>query len=111
MKKFMVLYRASKTFLEEMNKKNEEEKKREMKSWIKWAEKVDDRLFKFGSPLGNAHEITHSSLKEHDTIINGYSIMRASSMKEAKGLLKDHPHLSYDHTSKIQILEFLPKPK
>ena len=55
MKKFIVLYRASKEAMEVASKTSPEDRKKSMEPWIEWAKKCGFVLVDIGSSLGNAH--------------------------------------------------------
>ena len=82
-----------------------------MKAWMAWAQKCGDKLVDMGTPLGNGITLGPggSSASSASRII-GYSILQANNMEEARGLLKDHPHLDWNAECEIDVLESLAMP-
>src|SRR3989344_6533456 len=105
MKKFMVLYKAKGDALEQMGKSTPEEMNKGMEPWMAWAKKCGDGLVDLGSPLGNGQKLTPSGSADMAPGVIGYSILQAESMEEAKKMLKEHPHLSWNASCEIEIHE------
>jgi hypothetical protein len=94
MKKFLVLYHAQTSAMEEMKDQSPEETKKMMEPWMMWAKKCGDHLVDMGTPLFNAKKVSMSGIMESDTDITGYSVLRADSMDEAVKMLDGHPFLA-----------------
>lgn len=77
---------------------------------MEWAKNCGKGLVDFGMPLGFGQKITKAGFNPSNSNINGYSILQAENMDEAKELLKNHPHLSWVEGSEIEVYEFLPMP-
>ena len=101
MKKFLVLYRAPSSAMEQMAKASPEQAKAGMDLWMKWKNANDKSIVDLGMPLGNG--------SDPKSDIVGYSILQADSMKSVRKVLENHPHL---HTKggSISVLEFLAMP-
>ncbi len=110
MKKFIVLYHAPESATKSMEGASPEEAKAGMEPWMAWAKKCGDKLVDLGTPLGNGQKLTESGSSASDSDINGYSILQAESMDEAKELLADHPHLSWAAGCQIEVFEALALP-
>jgi hypothetical protein len=110
MKKYIVLYLAPQTAQEKMAQASAKEMQEGMKPWMEWAQMLGEKLVDFGMPLGLGQKITKDGANPANTEVNGFSIIQAENMDEAKVLLKDHPHLSWVEGSAIEVYEFLPMP-
>ena len=111
MKKFIVLYQAKPELMQQMSQSTPEEQAKGMEEWMNWAKKCGDKLVDLGAPLTNAMKILpdgKSSTGNND--VAGYSVLQASSLDEAKSLLKGHPHLTWDASCSIEIHETMPIP-
>lgn len=106
----MVLYLAPEGALDKMKNASPEEMKKGMETWMEWAKKLGEKLVDFGMPLGFGQKMTKEGATSNQSNINGFSILQAENMEEAKELLKDHPHLSWVEGSEIEVYEFLPMP-
>ena len=85
------------------------EKEEGMKPWLEWKNSLGDKLVDFGAPLINGMRLspdgnTEPSKKE----VTGYSMLQAADMEEAKGLLKNHPHLKWTDGCDIEVHEVMP---
>jgi len=111
MKKFIVTYNAPIDAAWKTAESTPEEMEEGMKAWMAWAQKCGDHLLDFGAPLGNAVSLSPGgSSKSSDSAIIGYSILQAESIKDARELLKDHPHLDWNAACEIEVHEALPTP-
>ena len=110
MKKFIILYYADMSAMEQMNKSTPEEMKKGMEAWNNWAKGCGKLLLDLGSPLGNGMVLTQKGSSKSDSQVGGYSILQAGSMDDAKKLLSNHPHLGWDGGCRIEVHESLPMP-
>lgn len=112
MKKFIVIYHASASALEQMQNTPPDQAKEGMDLWMKWAEKCGDNLVDLGTPLGSGQKIhVGGGSEESQQGVCGYSILQADNMEHAMELIQDHPHLSgWDATCEIEVHEALPLP-
>ncbi len=93
MKKFLVLYRASKSGFEQMMKATPEEQKAGMAAWMKWATDAKDSIVEMGGPLGKAVKVSKGSdVTASPNDLGGYGVMQAESKEALAASLKDHPH-------------------
>ena len=109
MKKFVVIYHAPTSAMEQMSPAGSETAKESMGKWMEWAKNCGPALLDLGSPLGNGQKVTTSGNTPSDKNVVGYSILQAKDMEAAKKLLNDHPHL-WTNTCEIEIHECLPLP-
>ncbi|MEO5805958.1 hypothetical protein [Devosia sp.] len=111
MGRYIVLYQAPLSVAERFAQATPEEAMKGMQMWISWAQKLGSALIDPGRPLGHAMRVTPAGAKPTDSTIIGMSIMAASSMDEALGLVKDHHHLHWAPDCEILVLEEMPIPE
>ena len=105
MSKFMVLYRAQASALEQMANATPEQREAGMEAWRTWATKVGYAIVDLGSPLAHT---THVGPGASGTDgIAGYSILQGGSAEEIETILDGHPHLTMPGAS-IEVLEIIP---
>lgn len=105
MKKFIVIYKAPGSFMEDMKTKTKEEMKKGEKDWMQWMDKIGKGLVDMGAPLGNGQNVTKSGNSPSKSQIVGYSILQANNMGQAKKMLDMHPHLNWKSGCKIEVFE------
>ena len=110
MKKFIVIYHASASWMEEMASASAEDMKKGMDSWMTWAEHCGSGLVDFGSPLMGGQKLSKSGSSPSDKEVIGYSILQAEDMEAAKALLQGHPHLEWAAGCEIEVHETMPPP-
>lgn len=110
MTKFVVLYYAPASAMEQMKNVTPEQAKEGMRPWMDWAEKCGDNLLDLGSPLGNGQAITKMTSAPSKKNVIGYSMLQAENMNAAKKLLNGHPHLAWADGCEIEVHECLPLP-
>jgi hypothetical protein len=103
MKKYLVLYHASKEAMEKMKSKTSEEMGEMKKAWFAWAEKVGSAVVDMGAPLGKSEFINGGD----SSTIGGYGFVQAEDVEGAKALFENHPHLAHGH---VELLECMPMP-
>ena len=105
MKKFLVLYHAPASAMEQMAKATPAQAKAGMDLWMKWKDKNSKGIVDLGMPLGNGRRLQSG---QPSTVV-GYSIVQADSIDAATKMMKDHPHF---HTpgGSVEVFEFLPVP-
>ncbi len=92
MKKFLVIYGAPKTTIDEWSQASEEEQKKGMEEWIEWMEKYKNAFIDAGNPAGKNVRITKSGATEHRNEICGYSIIQAANHDDAVEIFSNNPH-------------------
>jgi muconolactone delta-isomerase len=108
MSRYVLLYRAPSSAIEQMASATPEQAQAGMDAWMRWTEAAGERIVDLGAPLGESTAVGASSDGDGGHIA-GYSIMQAGSVDELKDVLESHPHLQMDGAS-IQVLEVLPMP-
>ena len=111
MKKFVVIYHAPASAMEQMGKATPEDMEKGMEFWMAWANGIGDGLVDIGSPLGKGQSISKDGNLPSESDITGYSVLQAQSMEEAKSMLQQHPHLQWAEGCKIEVFESMPLPK
>ena len=111
MKKFMVLYMASKTELEKMMKNSTpEQQQKGMEAWMKWMNENKTSLVDGGAPLGKTKRVDSNGASSTKNEIGGYSVVQAESHDAATKIFgKEHPHLQVPGAW-IEIVEIMPVP-
>ena len=110
MKKYIVIYHAPTSAMEQMNDATPEEMKAAMEPWMAWAKSSGDALVEFGTPLGGGRKIAKSGSSPSNKNVVGYSVLQAENMEAAQALLKGHPHLEWAAGCEIEVHESLPAP-
>ena len=110
MKKYIVIYYAPMSNVEQMKNASPEEMKAGMEPWMAWIKRCGDSLLDMGSPLGDGRSVTNSGSSPSDKNVVGYSILQAENMEAAQALLKGHPHLEWATGCEIEVHESMPIP-
>ena len=111
MKKFIVLYRASKIAMETIKNSSPEDMKKGMGPWMAWAKKCGPNLVDMGTPLGNGQKVSGVGNSPSMSGVVGYSVLQAENMKKALEMLKEHPHIKMREGCDIEVHEAMPMPK
>ena len=110
MKKFLVLYKASHSGFEQMQKSTPEQQKAGMAAWMNWSKKASSSIVDMGSPLGKSLSVAKSGAASPVTNdLGGYSVMQAESKEALAATMKEHPHFMMPDSS-IEIIELMPIP-
>ena len=96
MKKFLVLYNMPAEAFAAFDKVSEEEKKKDMDSWVEWMEVNKNSLVDEGNPVGVNKRVTKAGVSDERNEIGGYSIVQAESHEAACAMFADNPHLAVD---------------
>ena len=105
MSKFMILYRAPVSALEQMSSATPEQIELSGQAWRAWATKVGYALADLGTPLAHTTHVGPGAPAGDG--VCGYSILEAGSADEVGTLLDGHPHLAIPGAS-IEVLELIP---
>ena len=96
MNKFLVLYRAPNSVIDDWMKKPQQERKPEetkmMEAWKKWMSANGGKLTDTGAGAGKPKVISSSGVKDARNDIMMYQIVQANSADEAAKMFVDHPH-------------------
>lgn len=95
---------------EKMRKANPNSVAEGMNAWMAWAKKCGNKLVDMGAPLGKGVKVTQTGATPSKRGVAGYSVLKASSMAEAKALMKHHPHIGWDGGCEIEVHESMPLP-
>ncbi len=110
MKKFIVIYHAPATVMEQTANATPEDWKKGMEPWMAWAERCGDALVDLGAPLMGGQKLTESGSSPSAREVVGYSVLQAEDMDAAKALLQGHPHLAWTGGCEIEVHETMPLP-
>jgi hypothetical protein len=91
MSKFLLLYRGPAT---PMDSYTPEQSAEVMKAWETWLGGIGASLVDAGSPLGARAAVADDGSSPAPSDQNGYSIVQANDLDEARNLLKGHPFLT-----------------
>jgi hypothetical protein len=105
MSKFMILYRAPASALEQMENATPVQREAGMQAWQAWATKVGYAVVDLGAPLAHTTHVGPGAASTDS--VAGYSILEAGSADEIDTILDGHPHLSMPESS-IEVLEIVP---
>lgn len=109
MKKYMALYMAPASAIEQMMKATPEQMKAGMDDWMKWAKTNDKAIVQLGDPLGKTKSITSKGMSDTKNEITGYSIVQGDSAESVAKIFNGHPHFQMAGTS-IELIEVVPIP-
>ena len=110
MNKYVVIYHAPASAVEQTQAMTSEQMQDGMKQWFAWAEKCGDGLVDFGTPLADGHKVTTSGSSPSDKGVIGYSILQAENMEAAQAMVQDHPHLAWAEGCEVEVHESQPVP-
>ena len=110
MKRFVVIYYAPTSAVEQMSNASPEDMQKGMEPWMQWVAKCGDALVDLGSPLGGGQKLSKSGSSSSDKNVTGYSILQAEDMEGAKALLQGHPHLEWAAGCEIEVHESMAMP-
>ena len=105
MSKFMILYRAEASALEQMANATPEQVEAGAAAWRAWATKIGYALSDLGAPLAHTTHVGPGAASTDG--VSGYSILEAGSADEIETLLDGHPHLTMPGAS-VEVMEIIP---
>ncbi len=106
---YLVTYHAPAAAMKKMKTASPEEMKAGMDMWKKWGKKCGTRLVDFGSPLMPGTNLrADTAATPSKRKLTGYSMIKASSLADAKKMLKGHPHLTWSKGCEIEVHELMP---
>jgi hypothetical protein len=105
MSKFMVLYRAPASALEQMANTPPEQLQATLEAWRAWAARVDYAIADLGTPLGHKAHVGPGEAGGDG--VCGYSVIEAGSTEEVETILVGNPQLTTPGGS-IDIFEIIP---
>jgi len=108
MAKFLYLYRGPAT---PMDAFTAEQSAEQAKAWGDWIGSVGSALVDVGAPFGARAAVADDGSSPTPSDQNGYSIVEADSLDDARKLLERHPFLSEGKGRfSIEIFELAPMP-
>jgi hypothetical protein len=106
MSKYLYLYRGPATPMEDFTP---EQGEAQMKAWNTWIEGAKSALVDVGNPLTPRASVRDDGTDAEPSDQNGYSIVEADSLGQARELLRDHPFLSEGKGRfAVEIFEIVP---
>jgi hypothetical protein len=102
MAKFILLYRGPATPMEQITP---EMSVQISEGWTSWIGKVGPAMVEVGAPFGSGTAVRGDGSTADGSDLNGYSIVEAADLDEARSLCDGHPFLS-DGTDKFAIEVF-----
>ena len=91
MSKYILLYKGPATPMENFTPEQGAE---QMQAWNNWMGSVGSALVDGGAPFGSRAARSDDGTTPAPGDLNGYTIVEAATIDDAKGLLDDHPFLS-----------------
>jgi hypothetical protein len=110
MKKFLVLYKATRGEFEKAMNSSPAEQKAGMEQWTAWGQKAASSIVDMGAPLGKSLRITKGGASPVVNDLGGYSILQAESKEALAETLKGHPHFLMGPESSIEVTELMAIP-
>jgi len=111
MKKFLVLYYATKELRDEMQQKDKDQMKEVMKAWFDYKDKLGEKMVDFGTPFGKGTRVSQSGSEDTNDDLVGYQMIQAEDLDEAKALVQDHPHVTSDQRATLELHPLMQMPK
>jgi hypothetical protein len=111
MKKFMALYLAPISAIEQMNNTTPEQAKAGMQEWARWGDVHQRSIVDMGAPLGKTKKVTSEGVSDTRNDITGYSIVEADSLESAAEIFANHPHFKMGDGVSIEIIEAVALPE
>ena len=106
MTKFLLLYRGPATPMENFTP---EEGAEQLAAWTAWQDRVGSALVDFGAPFGARSALADDGSSPDPSDQNGYSIVEANSIGDARDLLDGHPFLAEGKGQfSIEVFELVP---
>ena len=110
MKKFVALYSAPRSAIEQMRANaTPEQMKAGMDAWMTWMKKNEKAIREGGAPLGKTKRVSGQGVADTRNEITGYSIVEADSLDAAARLFEGHPHFRMPGAH-VEVMECLPIP-
>ena len=110
MKKFVVIYHAPTSVMEQMANATPEQMQEGMKPWMEWKARCGEGLVDLGAPIVGGQKLSKSGNSTSDQSVVGYSILQAENIEGAKALLEGHPHLEWASGCEIKVYETMQLP-
>jgi hypothetical protein len=98
MTRYLVLYKADQSAMEQMSNATPEQAQEGMSAWMDWQKRAGAAIVDMGSPVAPADEAA-------DPSIGGYSIVEADSPEALAQVLDGHPHLQLGRIESHRFLD------
>ena len=106
MSKYLLLYRGPATPMEDFTPEQSAE---QMKAWGDWMGRVGSALVDGGAPFGQRTAVSDDGTSPAPSDQNGYTIVEAASVDDARALTDGHPFLSEGKGRfTIEVFELVP---
>ncbi len=109
MKKFLVLYKATKAAFEKAMAGSPDQQKEFMAAWDAWGKKAASSIVDMGAPLGKTLRVTKDGATPTWNDLGGFSILQGESKEAVADSLKGHPHFMMPEGF-IEVVELMPMP-
>jgi hypothetical protein len=108
MSKYLLLYRGPATPMENFTPEQSAEQTR---LWSDWMSRVGSSVTDIGAPFGERAAVGDDGSSPAPSDQNGYTIVEAPSLDEARSLLKGHPFLTEGKGRfSVEVFELVPLP-
>lgn len=112
MKKFLVLYMAPTSSIDQMMKSaTPEQQKAGMTAWTNWMDAHKAQLAEMGAPTGKNKRVTTSGVSDVRNEVCGYSIAQAETHDAAAAIFADSPHLMNLPGAYVEVVEIMAMPE
>jgi hypothetical protein len=109
MKRFVALYMAERSAIDQMMKTPPAEMKSGMNAWMKWHKANETAITELGGPLGKTKRVDAKGLSDTKNGITGYSVVEGESFESVAKIFKGNPHMQHPGCW-IELLEVMPVP-
>jgi hypothetical protein len=110
MKKYMILYMAPRSAIEQMMNATPEQAKAGMDAWTKWGNDHSKAVVDMGAPLGKTKKVDGNGVGDVRNDVTGYSIVEGESLDAVSKMFAKHPHLMMGGGAWIEIIETVDLP-
>lgn len=107
MKKFLILYFASKQAMETMKDMTEEQQEEDMALWLLWMWNHKKNMVDEWNPVWKTYKYDHSWISEWEHKVVWYSIMQWENIDKIYWYLETNPHVSWHEWASIEISEIV----
>ena len=106
MSKYIFLYRGPATPMPDITAEQQAE---QMEAWGQWIGKLGPSLTDVGNPFGARTSLADDGTSPAPGDLNGYSIVEADSLDDAKALADKHPFLTEGKGRfSVEVFELVP---
>lgn len=91
MSRYILLYKGPATPMDQFTPEQGAE---QMQAWTDWMGRAGSAIVDQGNPFGSRAAVSDDGTTPEASDLNGYTIVEAATVDDAKGLLDRHPFLS-----------------